>query len=469
MINFKPKWLFKSKAQLDLALKELEQLQSKAALLDEQNTAKLIQLVAVQNKLEELESEKSDLSQSWQLRFNQVESEKEALLAQSLLLNEEYGQLKNQVFNLESEKLAESKKSQDLMEELREENELILSQMFQLQEELEELFINKEKIAQELSFSNEKIGLEGDLIKKRWLRLEKRIPSYIDWGSIQITAYSQKSAQTKITWQALDCYQAGHAYPEIQFDILIQEGVAGIAVQFGDEGQYTLYPQKLLPGSKGLETFLQLSGSHWRHLYACISVLDQAIDQNWQGIILTRDFDPNFWQGPLNNLIKSFKKLPSGLRYDQVLLKSELQHIDYEHLWLEIRGIQLGNQFIPRIEMRLGAANLDPQGFSRYPKFEFPLVDEQKPFESWYSESEDSFGPKYELRFDLNKKNLDFATLKKLSLTDQNLAINLIQLAPQFLSELMAAKVSINRPWLNWIGLAREVIETLDWLRSLPK
>jgi len=148
------------------------------------------------------------------------------------------------------------------------------------------------------------------------------------------------------------------------------------------------------------------------------------------------------------------------LRYDRVALKRELHNIDYEHLWLEVIGVQYGNVLIPKLDFRIGASLVRPDGFSRHPKFEFPLIDRKhKPFETWYPESNDEHGPKFELRYDLDKKAMDMAALLKLSQIDRALVLGIITIAPQLIKDLIAQRISIHRPWVSWAQFAQEASE----------
>jgi hypothetical protein len=120
--------------------------------------------------------------------------------------------------------------------------------------------------------------------------------------------------------------------------------------------------------------------------------------------------------------------------------------------------VQYGKQRISVLEFRLGASLVQQDSFSRFPKIEFPLVNgKDKPFESWFAESYDDFGAKYELRFSLDKKVFDYATFAKLSLEDQSLLQNVIFNIPSILSRLFIEKVSINRTWPTWIDFAKEI------------
>jgi hypothetical protein len=115
--------------------------------------------------------------------------------------------------------------------------------------------------------------------------------------------------------------------------------------------------------------------------------------------------------------------------------------------------------------MRIGAAMVRQDGFSRHPKFEFPLINRKdKPFESWYPESNDDQGPKYEVRFDLDRNAFDLEALKKLSNVDRTLVLNLIMLTPKMVEDLITQRIAIHRPWVSWLDLTQEATRLISLL-----
>ena len=140
----------------------------------------------------------------------------------------------------------------------------------------------------------------------------------------------------------------------------------------------------------------------------------------------------------------------------------ELQNPDYEHLWLEFHDVTFGDFKSNKFELRIGASMIDPKGFSLLPKFEFPLVDgKHKPFESWFAESGDDFGQKFELRFSLEKQVFDLNTFQRLSLGDQKLIQVLSFVLPTAINKLIKTRVSIHRPWASWSSFVNETVAIL--------
>ena len=115
----------------------------------------------------------------------------------------------------------------------------------------------------------------------------------------------------------------------------------------------------------------------------------------------------------------------------------------------------------------MGAALIQPNGFSQFPKFEIPLIDgKHKPFESWFAESYDDAGAKFELRFSLEKAVFDTAALAKLSELDRSLVLRLVYGMPAALQKLEQQGISIHRDWKTWQGFAIQATQALERSRK---
>jgi len=126
-------------------------------------------------------------------------------------------------------------------------------------------------------------------------------------------------------------------------------------------------------------------------------------------------------------LQEGLDRLPSPVRYDGLRLKNHQVNPDYEHLWMVFENLLFGQQQWPKFEIRLGVSKVRDGAFSNYVKVEIPLIDGQKkPFESWFEESDDDFGAKWELRFDLKKQIMDTAVWSELKNQEQSLIKGLL-------------------------------------------
>jgi predicted nucleic acid-binding Zn-ribbon protein len=337
------------------------------------------------------------------------------------------------------------------------ENELLLLQLMQAQEELVEYYEQKGEF--------EKLYLA---YKARWDRLEKRLPNYLDYGVIEIEHVDGLSDVPSVTWKVKDFAQAGVALSEFSFQTTLQAGHPGIGL-IQDGIAKTFVPKLLTTDKAQLATFMGCSTTEFRQINAAISILNQLESGLWKGFETPAQFDLGFWRPSLKALIAQVQSLPAVLRYDQVKLKRELNNTDYEHLWLEFHGLHFGLQHWKKFEIRLGAALVQPEGFSQYPKFEIPLIDgKTKPFDSWYAESYDDSGAKLELRFALDKKVFDVAVWTKLSEADRAFLLRLIYAMPEALKHLDAQKEAIHRPWKTWTQFAMGAVQILQASKKAP-
>ena len=344
------------------------------------------------------------------------------------------------------------------VEESKLENDDMLKHLHFIQEELEKLY-----------FSNQALKSENELLSGRWSRVKRRIANYIDFDSLEIVFYDAASSTQEIIFKIKN-YSSGEIYfPQFYFQMLIKDGQYGLSIcdQEGQSSEGVLWPYALAKEPEQIQIFKQMKATAWGQLLAALNVLEIHFADRWQGVDLESGLDTDIYDSTFKRAIADLRSLPSLLRYDSVRLKRELQNPDYEHLWLEIYGLGFRGRNTPKFEVRLGASEIETMGFSRLPKFEFPLIDgEAKPFESWYAETRDDFGPKFELRFALERKVFDFKTWSKLSNEDREFTYQLVLSMEQILSELQAEKISINRSWTEWISLMNEAREVMKLAAS---
>jgi hypothetical protein len=336
-------------------------------------------------------------------------------------------------------------------QDITQENELLFLQLMQSQEEMGEYYQQKNEF--------EKLCLA---YKARWDRLEKRFPNYLDFGIIEIEQVDGLSDVPSVTWKVENFVQAGIALPKFRFQTILQGGNPGIGLIQSDIAE-TFVPKLLATDKAHRATFMGIGSMAFEQIKAAVGILGQLEAAQWKGFEFPLQFDIGFWRPSLKALIVQIQSLPSVLRYDQVKLKRELINPDYEHLWLEFQGLQLDAKHWEKFEIRMGAALVQTDGFSQYPKFEIPLIDgKTKPFESWYPESNDESGAKLELRFALDKQVFDVAVWAKLSEADRSMLLNLIYAMPEALKRLEAQRVAIHRPWNTWVKFALGSVQVLQ-------
>jgi hypothetical protein len=333
------------------------------------------------------------------------------------------------------------------------ENALLQIQIQQAQEEL----ISYQRQIQALQ-------QESSALNARWSRLERRMPSCIDFGGLEVVQVDSIGVTPQIVWRVSDFFQAGLLLPQFYFRTSSRDGVAGIGL-VNDLASIdeipVLVPGNIASSPEQVELFRSYSTTEWQKINAALLVLEQLVSNKGLGLgEAIQGFDFGFWKQSISSLIADTRRLPQLLRFERVKLKREIQNPDYEHLWLEFYGLEFGNYRKPKLEFRLGAAMIQPGAFSRFPKLEFPLVDGvHKPFESWFAESYDDHGGKYELRFSLDKQAFDLMNWLKLSPEDRLLLQSLILALPSSIASLAKDKVAIHRPWEQWADFARETTQ----------
>ncbi len=333
------------------------------------------------------------------------------------------------------------------------EQEMFVLQVAQAKDELGKKTLELQK----LSTLNQ--SLSGKLS-----RLLEKSDGAVDYGTIEMMQIDSVSEIPQIIWKITD-YSRGHqAVPDFYFRTTLQDGLAGIGLLENPKELETQMAEPILIpsliGNNATQTdhFKGLSQQHWAQMVAASFVLEQLILSKGKNVQNNEDFDYSFWQNSFVSLVTAIKRLPVIMRYSKVKLKRELQNPDYEHLWLEFYDVDYGQFKLPKFEMRIGAAVIEPAGFSKFPKLEFPLIDSRiKPFDSWFPESVDDFGQKFELRFSIEKRSMDINNFFKLSDPDQRFIQALIFILPSAINQLIRSKISIHRQWTSWSSFVNDL------------
>jgi hypothetical protein len=144
-------------------------------------------------------------------------------------------------------------------------------------------------------------------------------------------------------------------------------------------------------------------------------------------------------------------------RYDQVILVDEVANPDYEALHLRFINVGFNNFQQNTFDVRVGASLVGKQGFSQFPKIEFPLLENgEKPFNSWYEESQDDSGPKFEIRFALTNRSFDLKVWDSLSNEDKSMLTVFLIYLPNHLKRVRREIQLDKRSWDEWDQFAVE-------------
>lgn len=342
-----------------------------------------------------------------------------------------------------------------------EENQLILNNMFRVQEELERQLIE-----------NTQLRIKNQEFESRLGKLKQKYPFLLEYESISVIAFDQSCDEPYIDFEIASPIIDGQNLTNLKFKFFINELGSGIQLVSRSKSEslskaYKFIPKIISTDKAAYRNFFKLRTRDW-NVYLFLAQLIKSFSETEIKYTDTHQVDDLFWAPFFKKFIKNFDELPNVFRFNDVELKHQQVNIDYEHIWFELRNVMFGSIKLPTFELRLGAANLNQEYFSKHPKLEIPLIGNlDKPFESWFAESNDDFGEKFELRFDLQAQRFDTKVWSRLSTEDAQLIIGLILVLPIILSRLDKAS-ELNHSIKEWVKLATGMYDLLR-LRLLGK
>ena len=334
------------------------------------------------------------------------------------------------------------------------ENELLLLQLHQVQEELEHYFLQYQDKQKELQKA-----------EARWQRIYQRNPYYCDYEAIEIL--SGDCAANTLNWRLKNLTAAGRSLNELNFNTVLEQGVAGFV--------FTSPSEMLtrLPSSQSelkltftgpddtvhqrVETLLSFAASDWDLFHTLVRLLEDVIQQPPSGLAIPTDYNVESLRNGLINLREVMAVFPATLRYDQLTFKHAQINPNYEALWLTCENLAFGDQRWPAFDFRISCALDGGKRFGYHPKLEFPEETGQLVFQNWFIESYDDIGGKLELRFALPEA-MDMDVWQRISEHDQEfLSALIVRLPSMIFSAAQNANIPLERSWNDWIKLAEDI------------
>lgn len=353
--------------------------------------------------------------------------------------------------------------------ESEQESELLLLQLHQVQEELEHYFLKHKEAESQVAAAD-----------ARWQRMLERNPDFCDYESIEILP-GKDDQHAAIAWRLKGLNAVGRALPELGFETVVEQGIAGFVLtrEADTSGPLVRWPSSaaqeneiaLIPiGSKAniaqrIQTLFDLATRDWDLVQALVRLLNKALE-NPQVLAIPQGAPVDALRSGLAKLAQIVAKFPPTFRYDAVSLKREQVNPDYEHLWLRFENPGFGRGRWPHFEFRLSCANVRPGVFGNYPKLEFPEESSQAPFEAWFIEAYDDFGAKLELRFAV-PESMDLEVWQRVSERDRAFLNAIVQRLPSILQTLQASGVQLKRPWDDWVKMA-QLMQRIVAVRTAP-
>jgi hypothetical protein len=142
------------------------------------------------------------------------------------------------------------------------------------------------------------------------------------------------------------------------------------------------------------------------------------------------------------------------LTVNTVTLNEEFRSEGYEHLWLQIEGLQVGQQLFSEFNFKLGAVSntgKSPNGFADQLLLEFrTLPNDCPPFQSWPPEEADKYGFKLLVIITVKSNKTTIGLPEVVTDDDKDLIVQLVKKIPAMLSQLEKNGTVIERDWADW-------------------
>jgi hypothetical protein len=331
--------------------------------------------------------------------------------------------------------------------DLLQENNMLIMQMDINRKELNEAI---EKI---YKIENAKNALSNELN-----RYKDAFPELDKISFFEVSSYSVATNRSYLTCHILDVNSGDLYPPNFAVEIIVEGELVGIKLDSSPE-QQIFFPALIKEDAQ--RNICISYGSHdWGMILKLLNACQYCLEVKPASFKIPKDFNIDYWRRVVIDLQEKIQALPNMFRFDRIELKSEYVSDDYESLSLEFFNVSFENFKCDKFDLRFAASLVDGDHFSRFPKIEIPLVDGvEKPFDSWYPESEDEFGPKFEVRFALDNHSFDLKVWDKLSAQDKSLLTVILLYLPAYLDKLNG-RVALNaRPWATWMDFAEETSE----------
>lgn len=388
-----------------------------------------------------------DLTADERLALERLHKENESLLDRLNKAQEELEAAHEKQQCLQQE-LTEAKalpapdpQQEEELEDLRQENELLLLQLQQVQEELESVFIQvqeNKKAKSESDHVTQATKAESKEIREKFEKYKAESEKTIQVLRTESASLNKKLEQQLKENSHLKGQLADHKKVEVGLNDQQQENELLLLQMQQVQEELEHYFIRHQEVSKETE---KLKNEN-RKLSQKYQIAQQQLEQ-------PRGFLSRFTNGSKQPV------LAQKLVYSAVQLRHEQVNKDYEHLNILLKDAIFGEQYSPEWRFRLSCAAVSTEDFGKQPKLEIPEQSDQL-LQNWFSESENEYGRKLELRFALPNA-MDTGVWKQINHTDQTLLNDLLIQLPQILSSLEEKHNLSSRPWADWQTLVTDM------------
>ena len=351
-----------------------------------------------------------------------------------------------------AEKLAEDNEINRQIEQLQaknidltQENNLLLMQLKILKEDLKNTFGERAEHFKVVA-----------ALENRLSRIQALLPDTFEHGLLEIMDVVNDGDAQTMTCRYTDFKVKDLSDSEFIFQLISSAEGVGIWIDPEPGPSQFFYPKRVSQDQQR-NLYFSYTAQQWGRVLSAISGCLHYFESRPKYFVIPKSFDAKKWLELISKLTEQVASLPVMPRFDAISLKHEQTNEDYEYIWFEISNLTYESFACPKFEVRFSASLVKADGFSRFPKIEIPLVDGiHKPFASWYAESTDDLGDKFEIRFALDNNSFDLKVWNQLSTEDKSILTLLILYFPQILGRLSLDAELIGRQWADWMMLANQ-------------
>ena len=303
-----------------------------------------------------------------------------------------------------------------------------------------------------------KVELEKNALVNELSRYKEAFPELDKILFFEIIDSGIATSQSYLSCHILDVNSDDLYPPNFRVEMIVREGLVGIKLDSSLDQQ--IFFPALIKDESQRNIYVSYSSHDWDLILKLLSACLYCLDAKPHFFKIPNGFDIDYWHKVIVELDEKIQSLPSMFRFNRIELKSEYVGEAYESLSLEFFEVSFENYKCEKFDLRFAASLVEGDNFSRFPKIEIPLVNGvQKPFDSWYPESKDEFGPKFEVRFALDNHSFDLKVWDKLSAQDKSLLTVILLYLPAYLNKLNSRVVLNARPWATWMKFAEDTSE----------
>lgn len=352
----------------------------------------------------------------------------------------------------------------DELQATQQELERITQQLFQVQAELEQQH-QREHAAQQLSQS----------LQARWSRLLEQQPELSDFDVVQLVG--PVADGQPLQWQLNHTTVAGRAFEQLDFQTVLENGVAGFVwqrhpsngnsplarwpVSARSDDSVTLIPTRSATDThKRAAHMVQLASSDWELLLALPAVLMQALER---GRVTLPAGQRDLWHTALARSAELMRGMQRLVRFDAAELTAQQATPQREVLALRLAPLQFATTRLPELTFQL-QLNKAADGGVTSAHFILDAAAQGTALQNWVANVPTATGQAV-MALRLDAAGWDAALWQQLTDQDRTFMSALLASLAVVLVTLQAAGARAERAWADWLKLATRLRQ---WARATP-